>query len=206
VSDPSSDASESIPSIADLDRIERDLAEIEVALSQLDEVRIESVKKSSQAASVRFARRARSGACRRPTPSEVQATSPLTNRFNRAARVWTLSAHGGSRSPGAGVRSPERRAELDEQFVIRTAEDVAKQLGEMKGVLMKAGQLVSFIFEVLPEGAQAAATLRPMRRVALSLRPLSKRARSAARACVSRLDHLPVAAASIGQSAPGRHT
>ena len=54
-----------------------------------------------------------------------------------------------------------RRAELDEQFAIRTAADVAKELGEMKGVLMKAGQMVSFIFEALPEDAQAAlATLQ----------------------------------------------
>ena len=31
-----------------------------------------------------------------------------------------------------GIGSPEqRRAELDEQFAIRTAEDVAKELGEM---------------------------------------------------------------------------
>ena len=61
-----------------------------------------------------------------------------------------------------GLATPaERRAELDERFAIRTAEDVAKELGEMKGVLMKAGQLISFIFEALPEDAQAAlATLQ----------------------------------------------
>ncbi|MEM1332791.1 MAG: AarF/ABC1/UbiB kinase family protein, partial [Actinomycetota bacterium] len=48
-----------------------------------------------------------------------------------------------------------------EQFAIRTAEDVAKELGEMKGVLMKAGQLISFIFEALPDEAQdALATLQ----------------------------------------------
>ena len=39
---------------------------------------------------------------------------------------------------------------------IRTAEDVAAELGEMKGVLMKAGQLISFIFEALPDEAQEA--------------------------------------------------
>ena len=48
------------------------------------------------------------------------------------------------------VTPAERRAELDAQFAIRTAEDVAKELGEMKGVLMKVGQLVSFIAEGLP--------------------------------------------------------
>ncbi len=91
--------------------------------------------------------------------------SPLTDRFTRSARVWKLSARNSTRfavSRLKGIGSAEqRRAELDEQFAIRTAEDVAKELGEMKGVLMKAGQLVSFIFEALPDEAQEAlATLQ----------------------------------------------
>ncbi len=94
----------------------------------------------------------------RPTP-------PVVNRIGRTARIWKLSARNTSRfavSRIRGLGSPaERRAELDEQFAIRTAEDVARELGEMKGVLMKAGQLISFIAEALPEEAQAAlATLQ----------------------------------------------
>jgi predicted unusual protein kinase regulating ubiquinone biosynthesis (AarF/ABC1/UbiB family) len=55
----------------------------------------------------------------------------------------------------------ERRAHLDEQFAIRTARDVAEELGHMKGVVMKAGQLISVIAETLPDEAQAAlATLQ----------------------------------------------
>ena len=81
------------------------------------------------------------------------------------SKIWRLSVRNATRfavSKVRGVGSPaERRAELDAQFAIRTAEDVAKELGEMKGVLMKAGQLISFIFEALPEDAQAAlATLQ----------------------------------------------
>ena len=92
-------------------------------------------------------------------------SSPLTSRFNRSARVWKLSARNSARFAVNKVRgfgsAEERRAELDEQFAIRTAEDVAKELGEMKGVLMKAGQLISFIFEALPDEAQdALATLQ----------------------------------------------
>ena len=91
--------------------------------------------------------------------------SPLTSRFNRSARVWKLSARNSARFAVSRVRgigsAEERRAQLDEQFAIRTAEDVAKELGEMKGVLMKAGQLISFIFEALPDEAQEAlATLQ----------------------------------------------
>ena len=86
-------------------------------------------------------------------------------RLGRSARVWRLSARNSARfvaSKARGVGSPaERRAELDAQFAVRTAADVAKELGEMKGVLMKAGQMISFIFESLPEEAQAAlATLQ----------------------------------------------
>ena len=92
-------------------------------------------------------------------------SSPLTSRFARSAKIWKLSARNSTRfavSKVRGFRSPEeRRAELDQQFAIRTAEDVAKELGEMKGVLMKAGQLLSFIFEALPDEAQEAlATLQ----------------------------------------------
>ena len=93
------------------------------------------------------------------------AASPITSRFSRSAKVWKLSARNAARygvSRVRGVGSPaERRAELDAQFAIRSAADVAKELGEMKGVLMKAGQMVSFIFETLPEEAQTAlATLQ----------------------------------------------
>jgi predicted unusual protein kinase regulating ubiquinone biosynthesis (AarF/ABC1/UbiB family) len=91
--------------------------------------------------------------------------SPLTSRFTRSAKIWKLSARNSARFAVSRVRgfgsAEERRAQLDEQFAIRTAEDVAKELGEMKGVLMKAGQLISFIFEALPDEAQdALATLQ----------------------------------------------
>lgn len=93
------------------------------------------------------------------------AGSPVASRFSRSAKVWKLSARNSARfavSRVRGIGSAEaRRAELDEQFAIKTAADVAKELGEMKGVLMKAGQLISFIFEALPDEAQdALATLQ----------------------------------------------
>ncbi len=50
----------------------------------------------------------------------------------------------------------ERRRALDEEFVVRTAEDVARELGQMKGVMMKAGQLLSVLADGLPPEAQAA--------------------------------------------------
>ena len=98
---------------------------------------------------------------RRPEGEGVAAHQPV----QPVGRVWKLSARNSARFGVSRVRgigsAEERRAELDEQFAIRTAEDVAKELGEMKGVLMKAGQLISFIFEALPDEAQEAlATLQ----------------------------------------------
>ena len=133
--------------------------------------------------------------------------SPLTSRFSRSARVWKLSARNTARFAVSRVRGmgtpAERRAELDEQFAIRTAEDVAKELGEMKGVLMKAGQLVSFIFEALPEDAQAAlATLQadaaPMAPSLAAGVVTAELGNPPERVFLDWTD-LPVAAASIGQ-------
>ena len=138
-----------------------------------------------------------------------QATSalPVASRARRSAKVWKLSARNSARFAYMKVRgaaSPaERRAELDEQFAIRTAEDVAKELGEMKGVLMKAGQLISFIFEALPDDAQAAlATLQadaaPMAPTLAAGVVQSELGQPPERLFLDWTD-MPVAAASIGQ-------
>ena len=138
---------------------------------------------------------------------QAAAASPVASRVRRSAKVWKLSARNSARFAYTKVRgaaSPaERRAELDEQFAIQTAADVAKELGEMKGVLMKAGQLVSFIFEALPDEAQAAlATLQadaaPMAPSLAADVVRSELGRPPERLFLDWTD-MPVAAASIGQ-------
>jgi predicted unusual protein kinase regulating ubiquinone biosynthesis (AarF/ABC1/UbiB family) len=129
------------------------------------------------------------------------------DRLVRSARVWWLTARraghfGVLKVRGAGVDAA-RRAALEEQFAIRTAEDVAQVLGGMKGAIMKAGQMLSFLADGLPPEAQAAlATLQA------DVPPMSP---GAARQVVrdelgddpDRLfldwEETPVAAASIGQ-------
>ena len=86
-------------------------------------------------------------------------------RWRRTARVWRLTARNGGRYIVHRVRRlgnrGARREELDQQFTIRTSGDVARELGNMKGALMKFGQLLSFIMEALPDDAQKAlATLQ----------------------------------------------
>jgi predicted unusual protein kinase regulating ubiquinone biosynthesis (AarF/ABC1/UbiB family) len=86
-------------------------------------------------------------------------------RLERQARVWRLSAR---RALSWGLvkfrgrrATEEQRARLEERFAIRTAQDVAEVLGGMKGAIMKAGQMISFIADGLPPEAQAAlATLQ----------------------------------------------
>jgi len=87
------------------------------------------------------------------------------NRLDRQARVWRLSARRvvhWSVVKVRGRRATEAdRARLEEGFAIRSAQDVAEVLGGMKGAIMKAGQMVSFIADGLPPEAQAAlATLQ----------------------------------------------
>jgi predicted unusual protein kinase regulating ubiquinone biosynthesis (AarF/ABC1/UbiB family) len=125
----------------------------------------------------------------------------------RSRRMWRLTARNATRFAGTKARQlvtpAERRALLDEQFAIRTAEDVAKELGEMKGVLMKVGQLVSFIAEGLPDEAQAAlaalqADAAPMSPT-LAAGVVAEEFGAPPEAVFRRWDDLPVAAASIGQ-------
>ena len=168
----------------DLDAVEHDLTAVEVALNRLADGTYWTDEVTGQPIPERRARRQPTRPARLMQKKAVASIasiialaaglaaaaqkakeSPLTSRFNRSARVWKLSARNSARFAVSRVRgigsAEERRAQLDEQFAIRTAEDVAKELGEMKGVLMKAGQLISFIFEALPDEAQEAlATLQ----------------------------------------------
>jgi predicted unusual protein kinase regulating ubiquinone biosynthesis (AarF/ABC1/UbiB family) len=137
----------------------------------------------------------------------VLADPERRQRLRRSGRLWRLGAR---RSVGyAGVRlrsaaaDEATRAELSEQFVIRSAEDVARELGQMKGVVMKAGQLLSFIVEALPEDAKAA--LASLQADAPPMAP--ELAEGVLKAELGRpparifrdWDPVPVAAASIGQ-------
>lgn len=81
-------------------------------------------------------------------------------RLARSARVWRLTARRGVDWTVVQVRGAaagdQARAALEERFAIRSAEDVARELGQMKGAIMKVGQLLSFILDTLPPEAQAA--------------------------------------------------
>jgi len=128
-------------------------------------------------------------------------------RVRRTARVWRLMARNGARfvlHRGRRLFSRgDQRVKLDDRFTIRTAEDVARELGNMKGALMKFGQLVGFIMEALPIEAQRA--LAVLQSDAPPMAP--EAAEAVVSAELGSLPHkvfldwnrTPVAAASVGQ-------
>ena len=86
-------------------------------------------------------------------------------RLERQARMYRLSARRAAQwaiMKVKGSRATEaERARLEETFAIRSAQDVAEVLGGMKGAIMKAGQMLSFVADGLPPEAQEAlATLQ----------------------------------------------
>ena len=98
-----------------------------------------------------------------------------TSWAGRTARVARLGAKVAGTHATAAARkvfaSAERRIELDEARRLETAEAVAAELGQMKGALMKLGQMASYLDEGLPEPlrmalAQLRTSAPPMRRSA----------------------------------------
>ena len=70
-------------------------------------------------------------------------------RYDRGRAAVQLFVRGGVRYAGSAPRlfaaAGEQRQQLREDLALQTAEDVAGTLGSMKGVLMKIGQMASYI-------------------------------------------------------------
>jgi predicted unusual protein kinase regulating ubiquinone biosynthesis (AarF/ABC1/UbiB family) len=128
-------------------------------------------------------------------------------RVDRSLRIWRLTVRRGVhfgvvKVRGAG-RDEERKRQLEEQFTIRSAEDVARELGNMKGVIMKAGQMLSFILDGLPEAARTSLASLQGDVPPMSPAAAAKVVRDELGDDPERIfldwSELPVAAASIGQ-------
>jgi predicted unusual protein kinase regulating ubiquinone biosynthesis (AarF/ABC1/UbiB family) len=128
-------------------------------------------------------------------------------RLERGMAALRLVARGGARYAGSAPRlfisAGEHRQQLRNDLALQTAEDVATTLGTMKGVLMKLGQMASYVDDGLP-----VATRRTLSRLQDSVPPMSPEL--AARVITEELglppeqafatwDPEPIAAASIGQ-------
>jgi predicted unusual protein kinase regulating ubiquinone biosynthesis (AarF/ABC1/UbiB family) len=86
--------------------------------------------------------------------------APATNRAARTAELVRLGSRAGAgyAAHTARVRlaPEEQRAELRAEFELRTAAQVVESLGNMKGAVMKIGQMASYLDQGLPEPVRQA--------------------------------------------------
>ena len=128
-------------------------------------------------------------------------------RAQRGLATLRLAARGGARyatsAPRLFTSAGEHRQQLRNDLALQTAEDVASTLGAMKGVLMKLGQMASYVDDGLSPAAR-----RTLSRLQDSVPPMSPEL--AAQVITEELgqppervfatwDPEPIAAASIGQ-------
>ncbi|MEO8745905.1 MAG: AarF/ABC1/UbiB kinase family protein [Candidatus Dormibacter sp.] len=131
----------------------------------------------------------------------------LQTRLGRGAAIARLALRIGgryvARSPRLIFASVERRRELRHDLALRSADDVAEELGSMKGALMKLGQMASYIDEDMPETfRRAMARLQhnaPPMSPALAASVIVEELGESPETVFARWDPLPFAAASIGQ-------
>jgi len=99
--------------------------------------------------------------------------------------------------------SAERKEALDAELELRTASDVAATLGNMKGVLMKLGQIASFVDDGMPEPMrQALSQLQadaPPMSASLAAGVVEAELGQPPDRLFAEWDPVPIAAASIGQ-------
>jgi predicted unusual protein kinase regulating ubiquinone biosynthesis (AarF/ABC1/UbiB family) len=81
-------------------------------------------------------------------------------RFRRSARIVGLASRFGARAAAHRTRklfaSAERKEALNRDFELKSAADVTEALGNMKGALMKLGQMASYLDDGLPEPVREA--------------------------------------------------
>jgi predicted unusual protein kinase regulating ubiquinone biosynthesis (AarF/ABC1/UbiB family) len=129
------------------------------------------------------------------------------SRVGRGAALARLALRIGgryvARSPRLIFASVERRKELRYDLAFRSADDVAEELGAMKGVLMKLGQMASYIYEDMPLTFRMAMSRlqhrAPPMTPALAASVITEELGGAPRDIFEQWDDVPFAAASIGQ-------
>ena len=128
-------------------------------------------------------------------------------RYDRGLAALRLLVRGGIRYAGSAPRmfaaAGERRQLLREDLALQTAQDVANTLGAMKGVMMKIGQMASYV-----DGGLSPAVRHTLARLQDSVPPMSPQLAAAVveeelgappEQAFARWDPRPIAAASIGQ-------
>jgi predicted unusual protein kinase regulating ubiquinone biosynthesis (AarF/ABC1/UbiB family) len=149
---------------------------------------------------------------RRPGSTRLSRRPDFTGRpgglrLSRGLAAVRLAVRGGLRYAGSAPRlfaaAGENRQQLRNDLALQTAEDIAATLGAMKGVLMKIGQMASYVDDGL-----SPAVRRTLSRLQDSVPPMSpelaatvlrEELGAAPEQVFARWDPEPIAAASIGQ-------
>ena len=128
-------------------------------------------------------------------------------RFGRGTALAGLALRIGgryaARSPQLVFASVARRRELRHDLALRTAEEVAEELGAMKGALMKIGQMASYLDAGMPETFRS--TMARLQHDAPPMSPelaasvVAEELGGEPEGVFARWDPVPFAAASIGQ-------
>ncbi len=129
------------------------------------------------------------------------------SRAQRTARIAKLGARRARRTAFHKARrtfaSTQRRIDLDATHQMQSAQDVAAVLGEMKGALMKLGQMASYLDETMPAPMrEALATLQqdaPPMSAALAASVIVSELGEHPNELFAEWDPVPMASASIGQ-------
>jgi predicted unusual protein kinase regulating ubiquinone biosynthesis (AarF/ABC1/UbiB family) len=128
-------------------------------------------------------------------------------RMERGIAAVRLAARGGARytrnAPRLFRAAGEQRQQLRNDLALQTAEDVATTLGTMKGVLMKLGQMASYVDDGLnPQVRRTLSRLQdsvPPMSPALAAQVITEELGSPPDEVFKEWDPVPIAAASIGQ-------
>jgi predicted unusual protein kinase regulating ubiquinone biosynthesis (AarF/ABC1/UbiB family) len=129
------------------------------------------------------------------------------SRVGRGAALARLALRIGgryvARSPRLLFASVERRGELRHDLALRSADEVAEELGSMKGVLMKLGQMASYIYEDMPLTFRSAMSRlqhrAPPMTASLASSVIVEELGDPPERVFRQWDPVPIAAASIGQ-------
>lgn len=149
---------------------------------------------------VAVVRRGRSGPA---SESPIRALSKRQRRMEMGRLAARRAADRGFTKARSRLASDETRRRLQADLERREAEDVVGALGEMKGALMKLGQMASYLDEGMPEPMrQALAGLRsdaPPMPSDLALTEIERSLGRPLHEVFTEIDPEPIAAASIGQ-------
>jgi predicted unusual protein kinase regulating ubiquinone biosynthesis (AarF/ABC1/UbiB family) len=139
----------------------------------------------------------------------VSEDTPVSKvgRAARNAQIAGLGSKVGARWGAHKARrvfaDAERKEELDRAFELKTAEDVVKRLGNMKGAFMKLGQMASYLDQGMPEHMRKTLSALQQDAPPMSHELVVGAVRSELGAppdeVFAEFDREPIAAASIGQ-------